>query len=165
MIKKMLVKDEGVKNVLYWDHLGYPTIGIGHLILKEVTKDPVKIGAALSQQLGRNVHASVLLSDADVTYLFNKDLDAVKRGIGASSLGAVYAKLDPVRQAALENMCFQMGVTGVCKFKKMIAALEAKDWKEAKRQGLDSGWAKQTPNRAARVTGVLETGNVDAYWY
>ena len=51
----------------------------------------------------------------------------------------------------LFNMAYQLGVNGVLKFKKMIEALRSKDYKEASKQGLDSLWAKQTPNRANRL--------------
>ena len=48
-------------------------------------------------------------------------------------------------------MAYQLGVNGVLKFKKMIEALRSKDYKEASKQGLDSLWAKQTPQRANRL--------------
>ena len=51
----------------------------------------------------------------------------------------------------LFNMAYQLGVNGVLKFKKMIEALRSKDYKEASKQGLDSLWAKQTPQRANRL--------------
>ena len=51
----------------------------------------------------------------------------------------------------LFNMAYQLGVNGVLKFKKMIEALRYKDYKEASKQGLDSLWAKQTPQRANRL--------------
>lgn len=51
----------------------------------------------------------------------------------------------------LFNLAYQLGVNGVLKFKKMIEALRVKDYKEASKQGLDSLWAKQTPQRANRL--------------
>lgn len=52
----------------------------------------------------------------------------------------------------LFNLAYQLGVNGVLKFKKMIEALRVKDYKEASIQMLDSLWAKQTPNRAKRLS-------------
>ena len=52
----------------------------------------------------------------------------------------------------LFNLAYQLGVNGVLKFKKMIEALRAKDYKEASIQMLDSLWARQTPNRAKRLS-------------
>ena len=51
----------------------------------------------------------------------------------------------------LFNLAYQLGVNGVLKFKKMIEALRVKNYKEASKQGLDSLWAKQTPQRANRL--------------
>lgn len=51
----------------------------------------------------------------------------------------------------LDHMVYQMGVGGVLNFKKMIAALKAKDYNKAADEMLDSKWAKQTPARATRL--------------
>jgi lysozyme len=45
---------------------------------------------------------------------------------------------------------------GVLKFQKMLAALQARDYNAARREALDSAWAKQTPQRAKRVTGLFK---------
>lgn len=52
----------------------------------------------------------------------------------------------------LFNMSYQLGVKGVLNFKNMIKALKNNDYKEASIQMLDSLWAKQTPNRAKRLS-------------
>ena len=52
----------------------------------------------------------------------------------------------------LFNMAYQLGVKGVLNFKNMIKALKDNDYKEASIQMLDSLWAKQTPNRANRLS-------------
>ena len=70
----------------------------------------------------------------------------------------VIGTLDPVRSAAIMNMTYQLGVAGVDGFDKMWAAIEAGDWLLAARAARDSRWARQTPNRARRVTKALETG-------
>ena len=57
-------------------------------------------------------------------------------------------------------MAYQMGVDGLFKFKKMIAALGKGDWNEAAHQALDSRWAKQTPARAERHAAVIANGNL-----
>lgn len=163
MLVKMLTYDEGCKTEVYWDHLGYPTIGIGHLIVKEVTKDMKKINQILSGHVGRTV-TDGKITQAEVEMLLNKDIDSLRSTICKyTDLNTAYTRLDPVRRMAIENMCFQQGVAGVSKFKKMVAALIAGNWKEAKAQGLDSTWAKQTPNRAKRVTDVLLLGNLSPY--
>ena len=58
-------------------------------------------------------------------------------------------------QRALGNMSYQMGVDGLLGFRKMLQALEDGDRRWARIEALDSDWAAQTPERAARVTGLI----------
>jgi lysozyme len=58
---------------------------------------------------------------------------------------------------ALVNMAFQLGMTRLSQFRNMLAALERGDWPEARRQALDSRWARQTPNRAAEVADMIHS--------
>ncbi len=67
------------------------------------------------------------------------------------------------RRAALVNMVFQLGLTGVLKFRKMIQYLKVGNYEAAADEGLDSKWARQTPNRARRVTEVIRTGTFSSY--
>ena len=53
-------------------------------------------------------------------------------------------------------MMFNMGRTRLRKFKKMKAALMREDWKEAAKEGRDSKWYEQVPNRAERLMSKLE---------
>ena len=64
---------------------------------------------------------------------------------------------------ALVIMSYQLGVSGVSKFKKFLGALDRKDWALAEREGMNSLWARQTPNRARRVMHLIRTGNTDCY--
>lgn len=162
-IEEMLRRDEGVKVSLYWDHLGFPTIGIGHLILHEKTKDRVRIGNALSQQVGRKV-TDGRITQEEVSTLFAKDLTTVHKDIARNgTVGPVYATLDSARKMAIENMCFQMGVGGVAKFKNTLAAMARQEWQKAHDGMLDSAWAKQTPSRANRVSKIILNGNLASY--
>jgi len=58
-------------------------------------------------------------------------------------------------QAVVLNMCYQLGVTGVSKFRKAISAFQEGDWEEAANEMLDSLWAKQTTNRAEELAGIV----------
>lgn len=160
-IEEMLKYDEGYKLEVYFDHLGYPTCGIGHLIKRDSTISKTQAIALLDKELNRNTQGRITL--AEQTYLFHKDLAAVQTGIAHSSFYGVYQGLDPVRQSAIQNMCFQLGVLGVSKFKKMFAALARQDYQTAYKEGLDSTWFKQTPNRARRVMETLRTGSTQHY--
>lgn len=163
-LEKMLRGDEGYKLNVYWDHLGYPTVGIGHLILMQKTKDNTLIYNTLSKMVDRTVPVGGLLTPEEVTKLFNEDIVKLRAGIIANStLRDVYLTLNASRRMALENMCFQMGTGGVAKFKNTLAAMKAGNWKAAYDGMLNSAWAKQTPGRANRVAKVILTGNLESY--
>jgi len=97
----------------YYDSLGYPTIGYGHL-----------------------------LTNGEV-YPYGISEDKLE------------LDLPQDWQDFMIIMIFQLGYAGVLKFKKMIAALKAKDYKEAIKQAKDSLWYKQTPNRLNQMIEVL----------
>ena len=49
-----------------------------------------------------------------------------------------------------------MGVSGFSKFKNAIKHLENKDFENAAIEMLDSRWAKQTPNRAKKLSDIVK---------
>ena len=61
-------------------------------------------------------------------------------------------------QSGLAQMAYQLGVAGVLKFRKMLAAIQAEDWERAESEALDSRWAAQTPARAKRVARLIGSG-------
>ena len=64
-----------------------------------------------------------------------------------------------VRQRALMNMAYQMGVPRLLKFTRTLAALEAGDYAKAAAEALDSVWARdRSPARAMRISHMLEFG-------
>lgn len=161
-IEKMLVNDEGVRNRVYWDSEGYPTIGIGHLIIMRKTKDMSEINRILSEHVGRQTNGSI--TSAEISQLFKKDLEKVQKDIVKNSrTGPVYIKMNRSRQMAMENMSFQMGVAGLAQFKNTLKAMEEERWKDAYRGLQDSLWARQTPGRSQRVSKVVLSGNLESY--
>ncbi len=59
---------------------------------------------------------------------------------------------------ALINMCFNMGITRLLGFTKMIAALKEKNYTKAALEALDSKWAKQVGDRAKQVALMMREG-------
>jgi lysozyme len=49
-------------------------------------------------------------------------------------------------------MCFQLGQGGLSKFKNMNSAVEDGAWIRMSEEMMDSRWALQTPERAARLS-------------
>lgn len=159
-IEQMITYDEGVENKLYRCSENFWTIGIGHMVTREnCSKErAIKI---LDSQIGRATGGAI--TSQEISSLFAIDLVAVERGIRQSAYSGVYERLDDARKMALTNMTFQLGTGGVSKFKKFLAALDRKDWVVAEREGFDSLWARQTPNRARRVMSIIRNGDLKSY--
>ena len=54
------------------------------------------------------------------------------------------------------EMCYQLGISGVSKFKKTLVYLENKEYRMAAKEMLDSLWHRQTPNRAIELSNILK---------
>ena len=63
-----------------------------------------------------------------------------------------YADLPNAVKDVMIEMCYQLGVNGVSKFKKTIEHLKNEEWELAAEESLRSKWAKQTPNRAKALS-------------
>lgn len=156
---EMLRFDEGEKLQVYKDTEGYWTVGIGHLLTKNPSKEQAI--ACLDKELNRVT--SGVISKSESEQLFNQDISRALQDISRSELSSIYIQMNGHRRAALVNMVFQLGLAGVLKFRKMIQYLKVGNYEAAADEGLDSKWARQTPNRARRVTEVIRTGTFSSY--
>jgi len=120
---------EGFVEHVYDDSLGIPTIGYGFAI-----KD--------------------LILDEDIAEdILMRKLERLKRN--ANSRFNWLEDMPIEVQEVILNMCYQLGITGVSKFRKAISALQEGEWSEAADEMLDSLWAKQTPNRAKELSDIV----------
>ena len=141
-VYEQLKIDEGVVYGIYNDHLGYPTFGVGHLILED------------DEEFGRPVGTAV--TEERVRACFARDLD-IAEGECCTLYGeGVFRELPDEVQQILANMMFNMGRTRLSGFKKHVAALQCGDWKTAAVEGRDSKWYRQVTNRAERLMERLE---------
>ena len=69
-----------------------------------------------------------------------------------------WSALDEVRQEVLINMGFNLGVNGLLKFKKMLSAVERKDYIKASKEMIASKWSKQVGTRADELAQQMLTG-------
>ena len=162
-IEKMLRGDEGYREKWYLDSEGYPTIGIGHLIIYKKTSDLGIINNELSKLVGREVTNGRLTAE-EVSKVFADDIEKTRRDMRKHPrIAPVYNKCNASRRMALENMAFQMGVGGLGKFKNSLAAMLAEEWKQAYDGLRQSVWANQTPGRSSRVSKIILTGNLESY--
>lgn len=162
-LETMLKRDEGVVLNVYKDSLGYPTIGIGHLLTTQSGLSNAQINNIISKEVGRTVTNGRITMD-EAMMLFRRDIKITKSQMRSNStIGPVYAKMNASRRMALENMGFQLGVSGLAKFKNTLAYLGSEDYESAYTNVRKSLWAKQTPGRANRVSLILKNGNLESY--
>ena len=135
-LKEQIKSDEGYKNFIYLDHLGNRTVGYGHLVTNKDWFRDEKIGFRLS--------------DKDLEVLLVTDLGSARRD--CELLFSEFNDLPGEAQQVLGNMAFQLGRKRLASFKRMIAAIDQRDFVLAAAEMLDSRWAKQqTPERARRL--------------
>lgn len=68
-----------------------------------------------------------------------------------------WRNLSEPRKSVLVNMVFNLGYPRFSKFKKMLQAIEDKDFDRAAAEMLDSRWARQVGNRAIELSEIMKT--------
>ena len=134
-IKDSIKKHEGYRDKVYRDHLGNRTVGYGHLCLDN------------EKWCDSKVYPRKVL-DQTFGYDFNIALNDPRKLIVE----------DSIHQDAfscLRNLCFNLGGPRASRLKKMLAALEDKNYPEASKEMLDSKWARQVPNRAHELAEIM----------
>jgi lysozyme len=113
---------------------------------------------ALTIGVGRNLD-SMGLSEDEVYYLLQNDIRRCEQEL----LKAFewFAYLDTVRQDAMMDMCFNLGISRLRGFEKALEAMEDGDYEEAAVEFLDSNWADQVGQRAITITNMIRTGEYD----
>jgi len=134
-LTEMLKRHEGVETHAYTDSVGKITLGVGRNI------DP---------------SGGIGLSEKEIKYLLSNDISRVE--LELFNTFAWFESLDEVRGDALVNICFNLGLPRLKKFKKALAAMEAKDYNLAAIELLDSRWAVQVGQRAIELSLMIETG-------
>lgn len=127
-----LIEEEGMKLKPYRCPAGKLTIGVG-----------------------RNLEDKGLSNEEALFLLQNDIIEAVKE---LKKAFLFFDSLNETRQIVLIDMCFNLGINGLKKFKKMIKALENQDFSLASKEMLSSCWAKQVGARARSLALLMETG-------
>ena len=130
-LEQRVAQDEGFRPHLYRCPAGKLTIGYGWMIQDGMAEDEALV---LMRYRLTTIHVRL------------------------TGRLAWYAEISPARQEALINMAYQLGLAGLLRFRRMLAAAAQGDWTTAAQEALDSRWAKQTPGRARRVATMLEQG-------
>ena len=129
-------KHEGYRNKVYLDTLGKRTVGVGHLCVEDFWED--------NKEYEEKFLLTILEHDLETA------IKASERLLKDCPI------LDSLAREIIIEMVFQLGETGVSKFKNMLKALkEGPDYQTAASEMLDSRWAKQTPNRAKAMSAEM----------
>lgn len=72
----------------------------------------------------------------------------------------IYQKQTEVRKAVLLDMCFNIGYSGLMKFKKMWFALGDRDYTTASREMKDSSWYVQVGTRGKRNVTIMASNMI-----
>lgn len=69
-----------------------------------------------------------------------------------------WENLNEVRQAALTDLSYNMGIQGLLGFRNTLLSVCQSAWDDAARRLLDSTYARETKTRAIRIAKMLKTG-------
>ena len=129
-VTQMLIKHEGLRNFVYNDSIGIPTIGVG-----------------------RNLKSRGI-TNAEAMYLLNNDIaDFTKQ------LRDRFYWFDSIHtdaQAVMLDMCFNMGLAGLLTFTNTLEHIKNEDYKEAAKDMLNSKWAVQVGTRSLELSDILK---------
>jgi len=134
--KDRIKKHEGYRDTIYADSLGYSTIGYGHLVVED------------------GFIPGVQYSKKELEQVFEKDFETAVQS--AKKLVGDYDLNDDAFGVVIE-MCFQLGLPRVSKFKFFLSALKIQDYEKAAEEMLLSKWHEQTPTRCQELTNIMRS--------
>lgn len=142
-----LIEHEGMQLMPYRCPAGKLTIGVGRNL--DDNPPTFEEKRALGDYMhGITANAAKMLLRNDIQRFYA----ALKRTV------AGFEELDEERQYALLDMCFQFGVKGFRKFRRLRRAVEKKNFDMAAFECLTSKYAAQAPRRTRRVARLLKFG-------
>lgn len=132
---KELIFDEGYKTETYEDHLGFLTLGVGHLVLDTDPEFKKPVGTPVTEER--------------IIECLNKDINTVCNELDRNLNW--WRNLNDNKQRVMVNMGFNLGYPRLSKFKKFLDAMQKNDFETAAVEMMDSKWATQVGKRAERL--------------
>jgi lysozyme len=125
----LLIFHEGYRKYAYEDSVGVISCGVG-----------------------RNLD-SVGLSHDEIMYLLQNDL--IRCYAELTNAFDWFPGLSEIRQQAMVNLCFNLGLTRLMRFKNALRSMEEGNYDEAARHFLDSTWARQVGERSSDIATMI----------
>lgn len=138
-----LIRDEDLRLAVYDDKTGKP-IEKGDTLQGHPT---IGVGRLLTSARG--------ISREEALYLLNNDLEWVFDELDRAM--PWWRTMPEPAQQALANMNLNLGLPKLKKFRNMLTALQAGDYKKAADEALDSLWAKQVGDRSKRIAALYRS--------
>ena len=161
-MRDLLSINEGWKNKAYYDHKGHLTIGCGHLlVMKGQTSVPQSAKNKITN-LGASwagiCNGTETLDDSQVEQLLENDLEHFITQCEDSI--DVYNDAPGCVQMVLLDMCFNMGLGNLLKFKKMLSNIRnvlegTGDKEDVIAEMEDSKWYRETGHRPKRLITMI----------
>lgn len=156
-IETMLINDEGLELVPYRCPSGDLTIGVGRNL------DSVGLSLNEIMTIGRS---PLPLKDFKITrpealLLLSNDLVRCRREI--TRVVPTFNELSDPRKDVLLNMLFNLGSTRFRDFRKMLAAINRKDYVIAAMEMMDSQWSLQVKNRSRYLSTMMRTNEYPSF--
>jgi GH24 family phage-related lysozyme (muramidase) len=148
-------KNEGVRNRVYLDSEGIPTIGIGFNLRRQ---DAPRLLSSLGYDYRSVLSGNIELKTEDILKLFENDLKRVI--LGANQLVSNFEDLPDNAKLVVVDMVFNLGPSKFSKFRKTISALESLDFGPAADEMMDSRWYRQVGNRSKKNVALIRALSV-----
>jgi lysozyme len=153
LCKRVLMFEEGFRSRPYLCPAGKSTIGFGHNL------DANPINENDRQAMGLYPKDPLILTRGQGEVLLVRDINAMVVPAADRMFGpGNWQAFGEVRRAALGSMIYQLGESGLCKFRELLACVSRYDWPRAADAAMDSLWAAQTHARAVRHAAALRSG-------
>lgn len=142
-----LILHEGLRLQPYFCSKNKLTIGVGRCIeTNPFTAEEEKVIG--DWRRGITKCAAIYLLQNDIKKIY-KELKVELK---------FFKELDDERQYALIDMAFNLGVSGLLRFSKMLEAIKNKKYNQAAKECLNSKYAKDVPQRANRIAKTIASG-------
>ena len=131
-LKADLIRDEGRKLRIYTDSVGKVSCGIGH----NLTDDGIS-AAVCDLMYAEDSADTIAALDVHLPW---------------------WQHLNPIRQRALANICYNIGIADLMTFGTFLSLLQAEMYEAAANDLAATKWHRQVGARAIRIENMIRTG-------